>query len=261
MAHQLVLRRFEVFLVFHFDANRGIEPRAERLREGRQRHDSVRIEAEQPEECAHLRPDTDDAEWIAVDEHGFPNRWFAREQRLGDIVAEDDDVRAAARFCFGEESSLTERADRGNEKFVGRALREDRIDLVVAVLDVANCVQRRDGRDQLRIRRRSDDALQVVGVMHLHRAAVAVVPPVIDVVPRPFLDVEDVVADDREAALESDFNAGDRRSHQRDRDDADDHTESGQDRAHFVRPDHLKRDAECLGQLVNHSKLRISNFK
>ena len=58
--------------------------------------------------------------------------------------------------------------------------------------------------------------------------------------PRPFLDVEDVVADDGEAALEADLDAADRRSHQRDGDDADDHAEGRQHRAHLVRADLLK---------------------
>src|SRR5206468_9944101 len=80
--------------------------------------------------------------------------------------------------------------------------------------------------------------------------------------PRPFLDIEEIVADDREAALESDFDAGDRRSHQRDGDDADDHAESGEHRAHFVSADHLERDAEGLVELVDHMnfEFRISNI-
>src|SRR6202008_602223 len=91
--------------------------------------------------------------------------------------------------------------------------------------------------------------LQLIRVLRLDPAPVAVVPPVIDVVPWPFLDIEDVVSDDGEAALEADLDAADRRSHQRDGDDADDHAEGREDRAHLVRLDLSKGDAETFGEL------------
>jgi hypothetical protein len=72
-----------------------------------ERHDGLRVEAEQAEERALLRVDADDAERRAVDQHRFPERRRIREQRLGDVVAEDADVAAAARLRLGEETSLS----------------------------------------------------------------------------------------------------------------------------------------------------------
>ena len=63
-----------------------------------QRHDGVRVEAEQAEERALLGVDADDAERHAADHHRLAERRLVREQRLGDVVAEDDDVAAAARL-------------------------------------------------------------------------------------------------------------------------------------------------------------------
>ena len=113
-------------------------------------------------------------------------------------------------------------------------------------------MRRRHRRDELRVRRLVDDALQIVGVLRLHAPAVAIVPPVIDVVPRPLLDVEDVVADDGERTLEADLDSRDGRAHEGDGDDADDDAQGGQHGAHFVRSDDRERDAEGFGEFVEH---------
>src|SRR5690606_14189823 len=103
--------------------------------------------------------------------------------------------------------------------------------------------------DRLRIRRAD------VGTISIH-------PPILDPAPRPFLDVEHVVSKPGETAVDADIDADDRRDHQRDRHDADDHPQRRQPRAHLVRPDLRKRDPEGLEGLVEetHVDFRISIF-
>src|SRR5262249_24403143 len=105
---------------------------------------------------------------------------------------------------------------------------------------------------ELRARRFANEPLELLRVVRLHAAAIAIVPPVVDVMPRPLLNVEDVVADDREAALEADLDARDRRAHERDGDDADDDAERGQHGAHLVRADDGEGDAEGFREFVKH---------
>ena len=61
----------------------------------------------------------------------------------------------------------------------------------------------------------------------------------------------ETVAEHREAVLETDVDAVDRRAHQRHRDDADDDAERRQHGPHRVGPDLRERDPERLSDLVD----------
>src|SRR5262245_20069404 len=65
---ELVARGGEEVLVLHLHADRRVEARAEDFRERGERHDGVRVEAEQAEEGSLLGEDADDAKRVAVDE-------------------------------------------------------------------------------------------------------------------------------------------------------------------------------------------------
>jgi hypothetical protein len=95
-----------------------------------------------------------------------------------------------------------------------------------------------------------DPLVDLAGVFVPDGFPVAVIPPVLDAVPRPFGNVEDVVTEARHAAVHADVNAPDGRAHEGDRHDADDHAERRQRRPQLVRPDLRGGDADGLTELV-----------
>src|SRR5439155_16057986 len=106
-AGQLTARAFHALLILDLYSNRRIEARAECLSERVEGHNGVGVETEQAKERAHLGPDADDAEGIAVDHHRLSERVLAGKQRLSHVVTENADVLTATRFHVGEESPLT----------------------------------------------------------------------------------------------------------------------------------------------------------
>ena len=57
---------------------------------------------------------------------------------------------------------------------------------------------------------RCDHPIQRLGVFGLDLLAVAIIPPIIHLFPRPLRDVKNVVAEHRHAFIEADLDAGDR---------------------------------------------------
>ena len=153
---------------------------------------------------------------------------LGRKQGVGHIVADHAHVGAASGFDIVEKSALLKVESRSNEVIRDGSSDQNVADFALAIFHAAQ--QTRSGyRDhEIRIRRRSDDAVDRLGVLGLDLFTVAEVPPIIHLLPRPLRDVEHIVAENGHAFVESNLDSADRGSHQRHGDNPDDDAERGE---------------------------------
>ena len=193
--------------------------------------------------------DTNDREILPLQPDLPAQGGLIGEKRLGDVEAEHDDVSAGARLRFAEKPALLHPRLRHARQIGRRAEGEDAIHRIIAAVDFAENRVGRHGQLQRRAGIAHDVLVDLVGIVGADLLSIAIIPPVLRIVPRPFGDIEDVVADHRQAVVDALVDATDGRAHERDRDNADDHPQRGEEGASAVGPDLLHRDPDGLIEL------------
>src|SRR5262249_1733793 len=127
-----------------------------------------------------------------------------------------------------EKSAFLKVESRSDEVIRDGSSDQDVADFALAMFHAAQ--QTRSGhRDhEIRVRRRSDYAVDRVGVLGLDLFTVPVVPPIIHGLPWPLRDVEYIVAENGHAFVESHLNSGERGAHERHGDNPNNDAERGE---------------------------------
>ena len=218
---ELVLGVGELGLVFYFDAHVRITFGGKIFVKRSQRYRHHRVPAKQTEEGALSRIYTDDLEQLPIDQHRFINRAFGRKKRIGDVIADHDNIGASPRFEFVKESPGCTINRRCYDEIRGGSENEDVVHLVAGIFNRSHETGCRHRNDQLRVRCRFDHPVQSLGVFSFDFFSIAVVPPIIHWLPRPLRNVENVVAEHCHTFIETDGYPVHGSTHQCDGDNAD----------------------------------------
>ena len=161
-------------------------------------------------------------ERLPINEHRFVDWTCGGKQRVGHIVAKHTDVCAPPRFELVEKAAFLKIERRGDDVIGNRSPDQNVADFVVRVFDAPVKAGSRHCADEVRVWCRANHAIERLGILGLDLFSVAIIPPVIHILPRPLCDIENVVTEHRHALVESSLDSIYRCAHQRDRDNADD---------------------------------------
>ena len=187
---------------------------------------------------------------MPADHDGLIDGGAVLKERFGDVEAQHANGSTAGGFSVVKQAAFGKIGADESAVVGGGADREDSADFIFTGLHRIPAGGNGHRDFEQRVGRLLDDAVDLVGVFGADGRAIGIVPPIFDAAPRPFLDVEDVVAEHREAFCKTGVDAADGRAHERDGDDADDDPERREHRAQLVRSDLSEGDAKGLGELV-----------